>query len=226
VSPFEALYGCKPRQFEIALDTVIQSSDLASWLQHRHLISDLVRQHLDRAKLRMKRQADKGRSERSFAVGEWVFLKLQPYVQSSVTQRSSQKLSFKFFGPFQISRRVGEVAYELLLPPTSKIHPVIHVSQLKKTLGSGFVASPSLPTEDYQFCIPDKILQRHTVTHGTTLCAQVLIQWSHMPPVLATWEDEQALQCRCLGTTNIQSRRGCQKCNKGTTVYRTRNRNN
>jgi hypothetical protein len=28
------------------------------------------------------------------------------------------------------------------------------------------------------------------------------------------------------GTTNIQSRRGCQKCNKETTVYRPRNMNN
>jgi hypothetical protein len=39
-------------------------------------MSELVKQHLERAKLRMKRQAGKGRSEREFAVGDWVFLKL------------------------------------------------------------------------------------------------------------------------------------------------------
>jgi hypothetical protein len=37
----------------------------------------------------MKRQADKGRLDRSFDVGDSVFLKLQPYVQSSLAARSS-----------------------------------------------------------------------------------------------------------------------------------------
>jgi exosome complex RNA-binding protein Rrp4 len=44
----------------------------------------LVMQHLHRAQERMKRQADKGRSERVFQVGDAVYLKLQPYVQSSL----------------------------------------------------------------------------------------------------------------------------------------------
>ena len=155
---------------------------------------ELVRQHLERAKLRMKRQADKGRSERTFVVGDWVYLKLQPYVQASVALRSHQKLSFKFFGPFQITQKVGEVAYKLKLPDSAKIHPVVHVSQLKRALGSDCVASPVLPTDSYQFSVPSKIIQRRTVTQGMSPCSQVLVQWSHMPLALATWEDEQALQ--------------------------------
>lgn len=74
------LYGCRPRQFGISDSAVIASTDLSIWLQDRQVMSDLVKQHLERAKLRMKRQADKGRSEREFASGDWVFLKLQPYV--------------------------------------------------------------------------------------------------------------------------------------------------
>ena len=54
---------------------------------------DLVKQHLLRAQARMKKQVDKGRSERNFAVGDMVFLKLQPYVQSSVAARANQKLA-------------------------------------------------------------------------------------------------------------------------------------
>jgi ribosomal protein L21E len=46
-----------------------------------------VRMHLQHAQERMKRQADQGRTERQFAVGDSVFLKLQPYCQSSVTER-------------------------------------------------------------------------------------------------------------------------------------------
>ena len=43
-------------------------------------MTKLVKQHLYRAKQRMKKQADEHRLEREFQVDEWVFLKLQPYV--------------------------------------------------------------------------------------------------------------------------------------------------
>lgn len=99
-SPFEILYGCHPRQFGIAPGIHISSTDLATWLNQHQLMSDLVKQHLERAKLRMKRQADKGHSERTFAVGDWVFLKLQPYIQSSVAIRAHQKLAFNFWDLF------------------------------------------------------------------------------------------------------------------------------
>lgn len=50
----------------------------------------------------MKKHADQQRTERVFQVGDQVFLKLQPYVQSSVAARSNNKLAFKFFGPYTI----------------------------------------------------------------------------------------------------------------------------
>jgi len=79
----------------------------------------------------MKVQADKGRSERQFEVGSLVYLKLQPYIQTSVAPWSNQKLAFRFYGPFKILKRIGKVAYHLDLPESCKIHPVVHVSQLK-----------------------------------------------------------------------------------------------
>ena len=43
------------------------------------------------------------------------------------------KLSPRFIGPFEILSRVGEVAYKLALPPIlSVVHPVFHVSMLRK----------------------------------------------------------------------------------------------
>ena len=76
----------------------------------------LVRQHLLRAQTRMKRQADKHSSERSFSVGDMVFIKLQPYVQSSVARRAHQKLAFCFFSPYRVLAKIGPVAYRLELP--------------------------------------------------------------------------------------------------------------
>jgi len=67
----------------------------------------------------MKKEADKFRSERQFGVGDFVYLKLQPYIQSSVSRRAYQKLAFKFFGPYRVLERVGKVAYRLELPANS-----------------------------------------------------------------------------------------------------------
>jgi hypothetical protein len=117
------------------VELVAHVLDLQSWLAGRAHMQELIRQHLLRAQDRMKRQADKGRSEHVFSVGDKVFLKLQPYVQSSLTRRANHKLSFRFFGPYKIVERLGSVAYKLELPPSSSIHPVFHVSQLKPSLG-------------------------------------------------------------------------------------------
>lgn len=55
------------------------------------------------------------------------------------------KLSPRFYGPFQVEARVGTVAYKLQLPGSAQLHPVFHVSLLKKKLGQQVIATPTLP---------------------------------------------------------------------------------
>ncbi|GJX84681.1 retrovirus-related pol polyprotein LINE-1 [Tanacetum coccineum] len=45
------------------------------------------------------------------------------------------KLSAKYFGPFQIVQRIGKVACKLKLCDSAQIHPVFHVSLIKKYKG-------------------------------------------------------------------------------------------
>jgi hypothetical protein len=101
--------------------------------------------HLHRAQQHMKKQSNKGRTERTFSVGELVFLKLQPYCQSSVVERQNHKLSFRLFGPYTIVKQINPVAYELDLPARSSVHLVFHVSQLKAVINPQTHVSPTLP---------------------------------------------------------------------------------
>lgn len=83
----------------------------------------------------MKINADKHRRDVVFNVGDWVYVYLRPYRQLSLHLQRHTKLSRRFFGPFQIIQRIGEVAYKLELPHSSKIHHVFHVSVLRNVWG-------------------------------------------------------------------------------------------
>ena len=74
---------------------------------------------------------------------DWVLLKIQPYRQSTLQHRRNEKLSPKFFEPYRVVERVGSVAYKLELPPSATIHPIFHISQLKKGTASGGTTSNS-----------------------------------------------------------------------------------
>jgi hypothetical protein len=124
-----------------------------------------------------------------FSVGDSVFVKLQPYIQTSLSRRSCQKLSFKYFGPFTVAAKVGSVAYKLALPASSSIHPVFHVSQLKPAVQRPDHVSAVLPDMLHDLQIPMQVLQERHVLRGGSMVHEALIVWSHLPLDLATWED-------------------------------------
>jgi hypothetical protein len=102
-------------------------------------------------------------------------------------------LAARFYGPFQIIDKVGEVAYKLQLPEQSKIHPVFHVSLLKKAIGD-YEVQGELPKElevviDEEI-YPVKVLgSRVNVKEGVTT-HQSLIQWKGKSIDDVTWEDD------------------------------------
>jgi hypothetical protein len=140
----------------------------------------------------MKQQADRNRSRRQFAMGVMVYLKVQPYIQSSLVQRSNQKLSFRYFGPYKILARVGSVAYRLELPNDACIHPVVHVSQLKHHVDAAVEVSTELPESDGdtdQSIAPIQFLDSRMILKGATTVNQIRVAWSGMPSTFSTWEE-------------------------------------
>lgn len=193
-TPFEVLYGQPPRHLGIDVMESCVVPDLQEWLLKRKLMLQLIQQQLSRAQQRQKYQADKHRSERSFDVGDWVFLKLQPYVQSSLIKRANHKLYFRYFGPYQILEKIGQMAYKLLLPDSTSIHSVFHVSLLKKAVDDLSQVSDELPAQTDTLQFPVKVLHRRIQTKDERTVSQVLVQWSSWPPALATWENEFVLR--------------------------------
>ncbi|XP_069151946.1 uncharacterized protein [Solanum lycopersicum] len=67
-----------------------------------------------------------------FLEGDHVWLRVSP-MKDVMRFGKKGKISPKFIGPFDILRRVGEVAYKLDFPPYfSAVHLIFHVSKLRK----------------------------------------------------------------------------------------------
>ncbi|MCI12599.1 hypothetical protein A2U01_0033704, partial [Trifolium medium] len=127
-----------------------------------------------------------------FVCGEWVFVKLRAHRQQSVVTRINAKLAAKYYGPYPIIEKIGAVAYKLKLPEGSRIHPVFHVSLLKKAVGSYNKDEelPELLEEPAETYVPEAVLANRKVKQQGEEIKQVLIQWQGKTVEEATWEDE------------------------------------
>ncbi|XP_055823567.1 uncharacterized protein LOC129892053, partial [Solanum dulcamara] len=149
---------------------------------------------------RQKSYADRRVRPLEFMVGDCVWLKISP-MKGVMRFGKKGKLSPRFVGPFEILRRVGGVAYKLALPPKlSAVHPVFHVSMLRKYIPDeshvisydAVELSSDLTYEEEPTVILDRRLRRLR----TKEVASVKVQWQHRPAEEATWELESDMQAR------------------------------
>jgi len=186
MTPFKALYGREPPPLlKGDMESTVEEVRLLS--EDRNQMLDEPQFQLNRTQNKMKQSAAKKRREVVFEIGDFVYLKLHPYRMKSFATRPNQKLTARFYGPFEVLERVGEVAYKLRLLETSKIHPIFHVSLFKQSIGSSLEPQPlpaTLNEEGELVVNPKQVLAERYNKQGAL---EVLVKWEHLPDFDSTW---------------------------------------
>jgi hypothetical protein len=141
-TPFKVVYGRVPPPlfpYQAGMTRVVA---VDRQLQDRDEFLIEIKNRLLQSQALMKQVHDQRRSDMEFAVGNWVWLHLNQRAATSVRGAGPSKLSAKFFGPYQVTTKIGSVSYRLQLPPNAKIHNVFHVVFLKKFEGSPPMHTP------------------------------------------------------------------------------------
>lgn len=152
------------------------------------------------AQSRQKSYSDVRRRDLEFRINDWVFLKVSP-MKGVMRFGKKGKLSPRYIGPYRIIRRVGQVAYELELPSElESVHPVFHVSMLRKCIGD---PTRVVPTDDVQITedlsyeeIPVAILDRQIRNLRNKEVASVKVLWRSKNVEEMTWESEEEMKSK------------------------------
>ncbi|VFQ58328.1 unnamed protein product [Cuscuta campestris] len=198
MSPFQALYGRPPPSMFPTLAAYARTPAIEELLCDRATMLDELKLQLVKMQHRMRAQANQHRRDVSFNVGDLVLLKLRPYRQHLVARPASYKLAQRYYGPFEIMERVGEVAYRLRLPEGCQIHDVFHTSLLKPFAAAGpTLPQPSLPLEFFNgrpISRPAAALDRRTVLVEGVPQDQWRIRWADGSQDDDTWEPVEEMQ--------------------------------
>jgi hypothetical protein len=127
MTPFEAVYGQNPSLVLSYIPGVLKVQGVEKNLTVREAMLCTLKEIFSMAQNHMKQQADQVCSEQQFAEGDQEFLHLQAYKKTSLKVEHCQKLAPKFYSPYTILKRVGQVAYQLAFPSHSKLHPIFCV---------------------------------------------------------------------------------------------------
>ena len=202
MSPSELAMGWQPRTpLNLAKHRVGGDNPTAHQLAiSRQEMFDEARESLEKAARRMKKYADQHRREMEFQIGDKVLLKLTPHILKKVSSKTRQRgLIPKFEGPFEVIKKVGEVAYMLKLPERLKLHPTFHVSFLKPYF------EDAEPGRAQVKCAPPLVMKQidkgveNIMNHRTMGASRknrwtdCLIQWKDSLESEATWERDVTL---------------------------------
>jgi hypothetical protein len=156
-------------------------------LQERDEFLAEIRGRLEQAQQHYKLFYDRHCRDMQFTVGDWVWLRLLHQLLASLNNTNRSKLGPKFYGPFQILERIGDVAYKLQLPQGAKLHDVFHVGLLKRYYGGPPTVPDALPAirHGHACPMPESVLKVRLAKGRHEL----LVQWVGQAAANARWVD-------------------------------------
>ncbi|GKF33492.1 hypothetical protein Tco_0106692, partial [Tanacetum coccineum] len=126
------------------------------WVPVKGDVRTLIMDETYKSKYSVHPRADKMYYD--LRIGEYVLLKVSPW-KGVVRFGKKKKLSPRFVGPFEITKRIDTVAYRLRLPKElNGVHDTFHMSNLNKCL-----ADPTLliPLDEIQVDAKLNFMEEH-----------------------------------------------------------------
>ncbi|KAJ9525336.1 hypothetical protein QJQ45_003286 [Haematococcus lacustris] len=145
-----------------------------------------ARQHMADAQARYKRHADTGLKDVEFEVGTQVLLSTR---NLRIKTGKVRKFVPRYVGPFVVEAKINANAYRLTLPANmSRLHPVFHVSLLKKYSGSdvGIMPPPVEWMDETPVYYVERLLDHRYTRAGKA--GEYLVQWEGYDASFNTWE--------------------------------------
>jgi hypothetical protein len=213
---FTPFYLNGGREIALPLDLALEGArvsttpEAAARIQRLHEDLECARAQLVRAQQRQSVHADAHRRDVRFAVGDEVLLSTEHLKLTGGGDRTA-KFAYKYIGPFKIKRVVNNNAYELDLPASLKIHPVLNITRLKP-YHDGRVAFPHRPLTDER--PPPEVngqgeevweVESILAKRGSAARTQYLVQWKGWPRWEATWEGRAALRGAMQAVTDFEA---------------------
>jgi deoxyuridine 5'-triphosphate nucleotidohydrolase len=206
MSPFMCDKGREPvtplmllnRHAVVEATKVDAAERLAEKLRDIHEVTTAA---VQRAQKKQKQQADKRRRDQEFQVGDMVFLNSEHINVPAFEDRYAWKLKPRYIGPFKILEKKSNVTYKLELPKKWRIHPVFHVSKLRKYVegdeefGERGDSRPQGIIEDdgVERHVVERIMKHRVNEEGEDV---YLVKWEGWPIEDSTWERRSNLD-RC-----------------------------
>jgi len=184
-SPFKVVYGRDPPVLRAYEPGEARLPAVEQQMLERDEFLAEVHDRLEQAQQYAKHQYDKKHRELSFAPGQWVWLRLLHRPMASLSVQHRGKLRPKYFGPYKVLEKIGDVADRLELPPGARLHDVFHVGLLKLFHGTPPETPPVLPPiQNGRACpCPAKVL-RGRLARGRY---ELLVQWADQAAANAAW---------------------------------------